>query len=144
MHVSHLAKFLDFARHSPLKNNTHEKRLWQVKPGFFLHSKVGHLFLPCWYPSDTSSAYLGIGSSPEGYPTPLSNSLLPFQVAVRPSTHLLFGHVRVLAPQLYLTVGHPMGCSPPGSSVHGILQARMLEWVAIPFSRGSFWPRDWT
>ena len=34
--------------------------------------------------------------------------------------------------------------SPPGSSVHGILQARILEWVAIPFSRGSSWPRDWT
>ena len=32
----------------------------------------------------------------------------------------------------------------PGSSVHGILQARILEWVAIPFSRGSSWPRDWT
>ena len=30
------------------------------------------------------------------------------------------------------------------SSVHGILQARILEWVAIPFSRGSSWPRDWT
>ena len=37
-----------------------------------------------------------------------------------------------------------MNCSPPGSSVHGILQARILEWVAIPFSRRSFWPRDWT
>ena len=35
-----------------------------------------------------------------------------------------------------------MGCSPPGSSVHGILQARILEWVAISLSRGSFWPRD--
>ena len=34
--------------------------------------------------------------------------------------------------------------SPPGSSVHGILQARVLEWVAISFSRGSSWPRDWT
>ena len=32
----------------------------------------------------------------------------------------------------------------PGSSVHGILQARILEWVAIPFSRGSSQPRDWT
>ena len=38
----------------------------------------------------------------------------------------------------------PMGCSPPGSSVLGILQARTLEWVAVPFSRGSSWPRDWT
>ena len=38
----------------------------------------------------------------------------------------------------------PMDCSPPGSSVHGILQARTLEWVAIPFSRGSFQPRKRT
>ena len=37
-----------------------------------------------------------------------------------------------------------MDCSPPGSSVHGILQARTLEWVAIPFSRESSWPRDRT
>ena len=35
-----------------------------------------------------------------------------------------------------------MDCRPPGSSVHGILQARILEWVAISFSRESFWPRD--
>ena len=38
----------------------------------------------------------------------------------------------------------PMDCNPPGSSVRGILQARILEWVAIPFSRGSSWPRDQT
>ena len=37
------------------------------------------------------------------------------------------------------TVDHP-----PGSSLHGILQARILEWVAIPFSRGSSQPRNWT
>ena len=37
-----------------------------------------------------------------------------------------------------------MDCSPPGSSVRGILQARILEWGAISFSRGSSWPRDWT
>ena len=37
-----------------------------------------------------------------------------------------------------------MDCSPPGSSSHGILQARTLEWVAIPFSRGSPQPRDQT
>ena len=35
-----------------------------------------------------------------------------------------------------------MDCRPPGSSVHGILQARILEWVAISFSRGSSWPRN--
>ena len=37
-----------------------------------------------------------------------------------------------------------MDYSPPGSSVHGIFQARILEWVAISFSRGSSWSRDWT
>ena len=36
-----------------------------------------------------------------------------------------------------------MDYSPPGSSVHGISQARILEWVAISFSRGSFWLKDW-
>ena len=36
------------------------------------------------------------------------------------------------------------GWSQPGSSVHGIFQARILEWVDIPFFRGSSWPRDWT
>ena len=44
--------------------------------------------------------------------------------------------------QSYLTLHDPMDCSPPGSSVHGILQARIPEWVAVPFSRGSSWIRD--
>ena len=39
---------------------------------------------------------------------------------------------------------HGLICSPPASSVHGISQARILEWVAIFFSRGSSWPRDQT
>ena len=42
------------------------------------------------------------------------------------------------------TLCNPMDCSPPGSSVHEILQARILEWVAIPFCRGSSQPRDQT
>ena len=42
------------------------------------------------------------------------------------------------------TLYDPMDCGPPGSSVHGILQARILEWVAISFSRGSSRPRDQT
>ena len=46
--------------------------------------------------------------------------------------------------QLCLTLCDSTDCSPPGSSVHGILQARILEWVAIPFSRGSSQPRDQT
>ena len=46
--------------------------------------------------------------------------------------------------QLCPTLCNPMAYSLPGSSVHGILQARILEWVAIPFSRRSFQPRDQT
>ena len=42
------------------------------------------------------------------------------------------------------TLCDPMDCSLPGSSIHGILQARILEWVAISFSRGSSQPRDRT
>ena len=42
------------------------------------------------------------------------------------------------------TLCDPMDCSLPGSSLHGILQARVLEWVAISFSSGSSQPRDWT
>ena len=42
------------------------------------------------------------------------------------------------------TLYDPMDCGPPGSSLCGILQARILKWVAMPSSRGSFRPRDWT
>ena len=52
--------------------------------------------------------------------------------------------VCVLVAQSCLTLCDPMDCSPPGSSVHGILQARILEWVAISLSRESSWPRDQT
>ena len=50
----------------------------------------------------------------------------------------------VLVAQLCRTLCNSIDYSPPGSSVHGILQAKILEWIAIPFSRGSSWPRDWT
>ena len=49
-----------------------------------------------------------------------------------------------LVAQSCLTLCDPMNCSPSVSSIHGILQARILEWIAIPFSRGSSWPRDQT
>ena len=49
-----------------------------------------------------------------------------------------------LVAQSCPTLFDPMDCRPPGSYVHGILQAGTLEWVAIPFSRGSSWPRDQT
>ena len=52
--------------------------------------------------------------------------------------------VSVLVAQLYLTLCDPMDCSLPGPSVHGILQARILEWVAVLFSSGSSQTRDQT
>ena len=45
--------------------------------------------------------------------------------------------VKVLATQSCLTLCDSMDCCPPGSSIHGILQARILEWVTMPLSRGS-------
>ena len=50
----------------------------------------------------------------------------------------------MLSLQSCATLCNPMDCSPPGFSVHGIFQARLLEWVAVPSSRGSSWPRHWT
>ena len=52
--------------------------------------------------------------------------------------------VKVLVAQSCPALCDPMDCSPRGSAVHGILQPRILEWVAILFSRGSSQPRDRT
>ena len=52
--------------------------------------------------------------------------------------------VCVLVAQLCPTLCDPTDCSPPGFSVHGILQARILEWIAIPFSRRTSQPRNQT
>ena len=46
--------------------------------------------------------------------------------------------------QLCLTLCNPMDCDFPGSSIHGISQARILEWIAISYSSGSSRPKDWT
>ena len=58
--------------------------------------------------------------------------------------HLRLSCVQSKSLQSCPTLCNPMDCSLPGSSVHGILQIRMLESVALPSSRGSSWPRDWT
>ena len=59
-------------------------------------------------------------------------------------TCLYLGKVRALVTQSCPALCDLMDCSPPGSSVLGILQARMLERVAIPLSKGSSLPKDWT
>ena len=61
------------------------------------------------------------------------------------SVDLMYGITTIVKhAQLCLTLCDPTGCSLPGSSVHGILQARILEWVAMPSSRGSSPPWDQT
>ena len=64
-----------------------------------------------------------------GWEDPLEDEMAPHSVFLPGKFH---GHV--------LTCCNPMDCSLPGSSVHGILQARILEWVAMPSSRGSSYP----
>ena len=55
-----------------------------------------------------------------------------------------YSHPSSEVAQACLTLYDPMDCSPAGSSVHGIFQARILEWIGIFFFRGSSWPRDQT
>ena len=72
-------------------------------------------------------------------------SLLKFLILIIPSFKMfiiLYMCVYIVAAQSCLTLCEFMYCSQPGSSVHGILQARILEWVAIPFSKGSSPARD--
>ena len=73
----------------------------------------------------------------------VSNSLQPHGLQ-----HLYMClHMPVLCKvtsKLSPTLCDPMNCSPQSSSVHGILQARKLEWVTVPSFRGSSWIRDWT
>ena len=57
---------------------------------------------------------------------------------------VFFIHCVCVHAQSCLTLCNSMDCSPPASSVHGIFQARILEWVAITSSRGSFQPRNQT
>ena len=56
--------------------------------------------------------------------------------------HLISAKSEMLIAQLCVTLCNPMDCNPPGSSAHGILQARIQEWAAIPFARKSSRPRD--
>ena len=81
-----------------------------------------------------------------GAPPPKKKSLT---VWCSPGTWIIFIFyvslkMKVLFAQLCPKLCDHMDCSLPGSSVHGILQIRILEWIAILFSRGSSWPRDRT
>ena len=69
---------------------------------------------------------------------------IPFFYLFHLFTIPFFHCMRANSLQSCLTLCDPMDCSPPGSSVHGVFQARILQWFAIPSSRGSAQPRDQT
>ena len=69
-------------------------------------------------------------------------SFLHLEYSAKPSTCVCVCVCKVT--QSCLTLCNLRNCSSPGSSVHEILQARILKWVAMPSSRGSSRPRDWT
>ena len=93
----------------------------------------------CWdlSPHDTREPLILAGTKAGIMQRPAAQKGLFLTAASPTSTH-----AQGLNGSLMSNSCHPMGWSPPGSSVQGILQARIMEWVAIPSSRGSSPPRD--
>ena len=103
-----------------------------------------------WKVKVKSLSHVRLSATPwtTAYQAPLSRGFSSKNTGV--GCHRLLRHVQIISvkvkcvSQPCLTLCYPVDCSPPGSFVHGILQARILGWVDIPFSRGSSWPRDQT
>ena len=98
------------------------------------------IFLPfrtCWDSKQLGNQVITFVSQP------LQGSILYYLslTLIQRERECVYACVCVL---VFSVVSNSSDCSPPGSSLHGILQARILEWVAILFSRGSFRPRDQT
>ena len=110
----------------------------------------------CWLVSHNVMV-LGEGTSGKSWGWS-SNQMLPLQapwpwtsqppegVLFKPPVYSIFvtGAWSAVCVQSCPTPCNPMGCNPPGSSVHGIFQARILKWVAMSISRGSSQPRAQT
>ena len=85
--------------------------------------------------------------SPGNLPVPRIKHECPAPLSLRQIIyHWVTGNIdiEIVVAQSCPTLCDPMDCSLPGSSIHGIFQARVLEWVAISFSRRSSWLRDRT
>ena len=93
----------------------------------------------------SSLQYSGLKNSMDCIVSPWGRKELDTMEWLSLTCHIiLVSGVKVLVAQLCPTLCDPMDGSPPGSSIYEILQARILEWVAIPFSRGSSRFRDRT
>ena len=114
----------DWATWLSLSTFMHWRRKWQPTPVFLPGESHGRRSLA--------------GYSPWGLKS--QTRLSDFQF----TNQFKFVKVKVLVAQSSPTLCDPIDCGLQGFSVRGILQARMLEWVAIPFSRGSSWLRNWT
>ena len=90
------------------------------------------LWLPCSHLSDCFSLMPGAGSSMSHCP---AWSFLPFMLHVVPTAVWPLCVLCAKSLQLCPTLGNPVASTPRGSSVHGVSQARILEWVAISFTR---------
>ena len=106
-----------------------------------VHSIHMFIYFSLWA-SPVSSALLGL--LVRGLSRVLHVELAAFSLASLFAGTLVVKGKECEVAQSCLTLCDPMDCSPPNSSVHGILQARILKWVAISFSRGSSQPRDLT
>ena len=101
----------------------------------WLHQGYG-----CWPDCTSISLACLIVSFPSSYPLLWTVFSISVQLILKGDHSMRT--VLCLVAQSYLTLCDPTDCSPPGSSVHGILQARILEWVDMPSSRASSQPRD--
>ena len=93
-------------------------------------------------------SYLGVWEWPPGSFLSLNSwvnyEIVFYRLYLASPSEYIYACMHVKKLQSCLTLCDLMDCSPPGSSVYGIFQARILEWVAISFSRGSSRLRDWT
>ena len=96
----------------------------------------------CYPHSLTSASLCGFSMGLEHVFKNSSSRKLLLYYHILEAVKLLCVHAQSLWS--FLTLCDPMDCSPPGSSVHRILQARILEWVVMRSSKGSSQPRDWT
>ena len=115
---------------------------WRPSGDHAGYSNQGFTFAPHVFPREERSSL--------SIPLYLKRDIISFPESAPSSCHgpplsicrNWWKKMKVLAPQSCPTLCDPMECSPPVSSVQGILQARILEWAAMPSSGGSSWPRD--
>ena len=105
------------------------------------------IWVPCEQGGPVAAVYgasVLVGKEWEGQinSKPVSNSFRQWSEQCDKQAHGTDGKAKVLGTQSCLTACNPIDRGPPGSSVHRILQAEILEWVAICYSRGSSQPRD--